>query len=128
MISFKVPPVTINMSQDYDGTLYAGAAFFLVCYITLHPLVTVPVNVTNQWTRNGTYVPMGSSDNTITADIDMISTLSYKANLSFYPLDDNDDSGLYACNMQVAVPSSYMYLRNTSASANTTLIVQGEIL
>ena len=36
----------------------------------------------------------------------------------FYPVNNADDSGMY-----MTAPNSYMYLRNTSASANTSAII-----
>ena len=94
----------------------------------LNPLVTIPVTVTNQWTRDGTNVPMGSSDATITEGLNMINTSYYNATLMFYPLDNVDDSGMYTCNVEVTAPNSYMYLRNTSANANTSITVIGKYI
>ena len=116
----------ITISKEHDDTLYAGTTFFIKCDIMLDPLVTIPVTVTNQWTRNGTNVPMGSSDATITEGFNIIDDLYYNATLMFYPLDNADDSGLYTCNVAVTAPNSYMYLRNTSASANTSIVVSGK--
>ena len=115
----------VTISKEHDDTLYAGTQFFIKCDIMLDPLVTIPVTVTNQWTRNGTNVPMGSSDATVTEDLNMIDELYYNATLMFYPLDNADDSGMYTCNVAVTAPNSYMYLRNTSASANTSITVIG---
>ena len=92
------------------------------------PLVTIPFTVTNQWTRNDTNVPMGPSDDTITDELNMIDRLNYNTTLTFYPLDNADDSGVYSCNIEVIAPSNYTYLRNTSASANTSITVTGIIL
>ena len=114
---FIVPPVIVTISKEHDDTLYAGTQFFIKCDIMLDPLVTIPVTVTNQWTRNGTNVPMGSSDATITEGLNMINTLHYNATLMFYPLDNADDSGMYTCNVRVTVPYNYTFLRNTSANA-----------
>ena len=94
----------------------------------LNPLVTIPVTVTNQWTRDGTNVPMGSSDATITEGLNMINTSYYNATLMFYPLDNADDSGMHTCNVEVTAPNSYMYLRNTSASANISITVNGKYM
>ena len=91
--------------------------------VDLKPLVTIPVTVTNQWTRDGTNVPMGSSDATITEGFDMINTSYYSATLMFYPLDNADDSGVYTCNVEVTAPNSFTYLRNTSANTNTSMTV-----
>ena len=92
----------------------------------LNPLVTIPVIVTNQWTRDGTNVPI--TDATITEGLNMINTLHYNATLMFYPLDNADDSGMYTCNVKVAAPNSYVYLRNTTSSANTSITVIGEYI
>ncbi|XP_019851150.1 PREDICTED: mucin-3A-like [Amphimedon queenslandica] len=122
-LTFDFPPVLVTISKERDDTLYAGTPFFIKCDIMLDPLVTIPVTVTNQWTHDGTNVPMGSSDATITEGLNMINTLHYNATLMFYPLDNADDSGVYTCNVKVTAPNSYMYLRNTSANANTSIAV-----
>ena len=123
-----VPPVTVSISQERTGTLYAGTPFFFKCDIIVSTLVTIPFTVTNQWTRNDTNVPMGPSDDTITTELNIIDRLNFNATLTFYPLDIADDSGVYTCNVEVTGPSTYTYLRNTSASANTSVTVTGIIL
>ena len=121
--------MTVTISKEHDDTLYAGTPFFIKCDIMLDPLVTIPVTVTNQWTRDGTNVPMGSSDATISEDLNMIDDdLYYNATLMFYPLDNADDSGMYTCNVAVTAPNSYTYLRNTSASVNTSITVMGKCI
>ena len=128
LLVFIVPPVTVSISQDRTGTLYAGTSFFFKCDIMVSPLVTIPFTVTNQWTRNDTNVPMGPSDDTITDELNMIDRLNYYTTLTFYPLNNDDDSGVYTCNIEVTAPSYYTYLRNTSASANASITVTGIIL
>ena len=124
-VFFLVPPVTVSISQERSGILYVGTPFFFKCDITVSPFVTIPFTVTNQWTRNDTNVPMGPSDDTITTELKMIDRLNYNASLTFYPLDNADDSGVYTCNVDVTAPSAYTYLRNTSASANASITVTG---
>ena len=126
-VFFIVPPVIVSISQDRSGILYAGTSFFFKCDIIVSSSVTIPFTVTNQWTRNDANVPMGPSDDTITAELNMINRLNYNATLTFYPLDDDDDSGVYTCNVEVTAPSNYKYLRNTSASASTSINVTGSI-
>ena len=116
----------VTISKEHNDTLYAGTPFFIKCDIMLNPLVTIPVIVTNQWTRDGTNVPI--TDATITEGLNMINTLHYNATLMFYPLDNADDSGMYTCNVKVAAPNSYVYLRNTTSSANTSITVIGEYI
>ena len=116
----------VTISEERGDPLYAGTPFFIKCDIMLDSLVTIPVTVTNQWTRDGTN--MGSSDATITEGLNMINTLYYNATLMFYPLDNADDSGMYTCNVEVTAPNSYAYLRNTSASANTSITVIGKYM
>ena len=120
--------MTVSISQDRSGILYAGTPFFFKCDIIVSPSVTIPFTVTNQWTCNDTNVPMGPSDDTITAELNMINRLNYYTSLTFYPLDNADDSGVYTCNVEVTAPSTYTYLRNTSASANNSITVTGIIL
>ena len=119
--------MTVSISQDCSGILYAGTPFFFKCDIIVSSSVTIPFTVTNQWTRNDTNVPMGSSDETITDELNMIDRLNYNTTLTFYPLDNANDSGVYTCNVDVTVPSYYTYLRNTSASANTSISITGMI-
>ena len=119
--------MTVSISQDRSGILYAGTPFFFKCDIIVSSSVTIPFTVTNQWTRNDTNVPMGSSDETITDELNMIDRLNYNTTLTFYPLDNANDSGVYTCNVDVTVPSYYTYLRNTSASANTSISITGMI-
>ena len=116
----------VAISKEHNDTFYAGISFFIKCDIKLDPLVTIPMTVTNQWTHNNTNVPIGS-DATITEDFNMINALHYNATLMFYPLDNADDSGMYTCNVAVTAPNSYMYLRNASASANTSITVIGKL-
>ena len=119
--------MTVSISQERTGTLYAGTPFFFKCDIIVSSSVTIPFTVTNQWTRNDTNVPMGPSDDTITTELNMIDRLNYNTTLTFYPLDNADDSGVYICNVEVTAPSAYTYLRNTSASANTSISITGII-
>ena len=99
--------MTVSISQDRSGILYAGTPFFFKCDIIVSSSVTIPFTVTNQWTRNDTNVPMGSSDETITDELNMIDRLNYNTTLTFYPLDNANDSGVYTCNVDVTVPSYY---------------------
>ena len=92
----------------------------------LNPLVTIPVTVTNQWTHNGTNVPMGLSDATITEGLNMINTLHYNVTLMFYLLDNADDSGIYTCNVEVTSSINDTYFTNTSANPNSSIIVIGK--
>ena len=124
-VFFIVPPVSVSISQERTGTLYAGTSFFFKCDIIVSPLVTISFTVTNQWTHNDTNVPMGPSDDTIIDDLNIIDRLHYNTTLTFYPLDNADDSGVYTCNVEVTAPSAYTYLRNTSASANASITVTG---
>ena len=117
----------VSISQDRSGILYAGTSFFFKCDIIVSSFVTIPFTVTNQWTRNDANVPMGPSDDTITDELNMIDRLNYNATLTFYPLDNADDSGVYICNVEVTAPSNYTYLRNTSASAIASITVRGII-
>ena len=128
-VFFIVPPVIVSISQDRSGILYAGTSFFLKCDIIVSSSVTIPFTVTNQWTHNDANVPMDHpSDDTITAEFNMINRLTYNTSMTFYPLDNADDSGVYICNVEVTAPSNYTYLRNASASAIASITVRGIIL
>ena len=124
---FVVPPVTTSISQSHHGVLYAGTQFFLRCLITLNDLVTIPVIVRNEWTRDDISVPSGfSNDATITEGLIQKDSLQYEATLHFNPLDNTDDSGEYSCNFNILSNiSDYEYVRNTSANTSTTITVQG---
>ena len=126
MLLFVVPPVSLKISQSHHGVLYGGTSFFLKCVITLNDLVTIPVIVRSQWTRNGTSVPSGlSNDATITEGLIQNGSLKYEATLYFNPLD-TDDSGEYSCIFDILSNiSDYEYVRNSSANASTTITVQG---
>ena len=119
--------MTPNISQSYQGVLYAGTSFFLRCVIALNDLVIIPVIVRNKWTRNGTSVPSGLSNNaTITECLIQIGSLQYEATLHFNSLDNTDDSGEYSCNFNILSNiSDYEYVRNTSVNTSTTITVQG---
>ena len=97
--------------------------------ITLNNLVTIPVIVRNQWTRNGTSVPSGlSNDTTITEGLIQNGSLQYEATLHFNPLDNTDDSGEYSCNFNILSNiNDYEYVRNTSTNTSTTITVQGTL-
>ena len=96
--------------------------------MTLIDLVTIPVIVRNQWTRN-IFVPSGlSNDTTITESLMQINSLQYEATLYFNPLDNTDDSGEYSCNFYILSNiSDYEYVRNTSVNTSTTITVQGTL-
>ena len=95
--------------------------------ITLNDLVTIPVVLRNEWTRNGISVPSGlSNDATITDNLIQIGSLKYEATLYFNPLDNTDDSGEYSCNFNILSNISD-YVRNTSANTSTTITVQGTL-
>ena len=121
--------MTPNISQSHHGLLYGGTFFFLRCLIKLNDLVTIPVIVRNEWTKNGASVPSGfSNDATITGNIIQIGSFQYEATLYFNPLDNTDDSGEYSCNFNILSNiSDYEYVRNTSANTSTTITVQGTL-
>ena len=121
--------MTTTISQSHYGVLYAGTSFFLRCVIILNELVTIPVIVRNHWTKNNMSVPSGLlHDTTITEGLIQNSSLQYEATLYFNPLDNTDDSGEYSCNFIILSNiSDYVYVRNTSANANTTITVQGTL-
>ena len=121
--------MTLSISQSHHGVLYAGTFFFIRCVITLNDLVTIPVIVGNQWTRNGISVPSGLlSDVTITDGLIQNGSLQYEATLYFNPLDNNDDSGEYSCNLNILSNiSDYEYVRNASVNTSTTIAVQGTL-
>ena len=129
MFFFSVPPVTPNISQSHHGVLYGGTSFFLRCLIKLNDLVTIPVIVRNEWTRNGISVPSGlSNDATITDGLIQNGSHQYVATLYFNPLDNTDDSGEYSCNFNILSNiSDYEYVRNTSANTSITITVQGTL-
>ena len=121
--------MTSNIYQSHHGVLYAGTSFFLRCVIILNDLVTIPVIVRNEWTRNGISISSGFSKYaTITESLIQNVILQYEATLYFNPLDNTDDSGEYSCNFNILSNiSDYEYVRNTSANTSTTITVQGTL-
>ena len=119
----------LSISQSHYGVLFAGTSLFLRCVITLSDLVTIPVIVRNQWTRNGMSLSSGlSNDVTITEGLIKNSSLIYEATLYFNPLYNTDDSGEYSCNFDIPSNiSDYDYVRNTSVNTSTTINVQGTL-
>ena len=119
--------MTLSIFQSHQGVLYAGTQFFLRCVITLTDLVSIPIIVRNQWTRNGISVPSDLlNDITITKGLIQNSSIQYEATLHFNPLDNTDDSGEYSCNFNILSNiSDYEYVRNTSANSSTIIAVQG---
>ena len=118
----------VNISYSFHGVLYAGTSFFLRCMITFNDLVTIPVIVRNHWTRNGISVSNGFINNSIiTESLLKIIPLQYEANLQFTPLNI-DNSGEYACNVDVISNiSDYKYVRNISSSVKTTIRIEGKL-
>ena len=120
---FSVPPVIINIFPSHQVVAYAGLQFSLRCVITLDKCVTISVIVRIQWTKNGFYIPSG--DNNIRESLIKVSHFQYEAILHFNPLNI-DNSGNYSCNFDILSNiSDYKYVKNTTASANTSIIVQG---
>ena len=121
--------MTPNISQSHHGVLYGGTSFFFKCVITLNDLMTIPVIVRNEWTKNGISVPNSlSNDTIITESLKQNVLLQYEATLHFNPLDNTDDSGEYSCNFNILSNiSDYEYVRNTSANTSTTITVQGTL-
>ena len=120
--------MTVSISQDRSGILYAGTPFFFKCDIIVSPFVTIPFTVTNQWTRNDTNVPMGPSDDTITDELNMIDRLNYNATLTFYPLDNANHSGVYICCVQIFAPPFYLYIGIRIEYVEIRIIVQGKVM
>ena len=116
----------MNISNSHQGVLYAGTSFFLRCVISFSDLVTIPVIVRNHWTRNGIFVSNGFINNSIiTESLLKIVPLQYEANLQFTPLNI-DNSGEYACNVDVlSNTSDYKHVRNVSSSVKTTISIEG---
>ena len=119
--------MTVTISKERNGTLYAGTPFFLNCDIVVSPLVTIPFTVTNQWTRNDANVPMGPSDDTITDELNMIDRLNYNATLTFYPLDNANHSGVYICCVRISAPF-YPYIGIRIEYVEIRIIVQGKVM
>ena len=112
----------VDISQNYLGTLYAGTPLTLTCDITLDDLVDIPVNVTNQWTRN----MMDITESTITESLIQTDTNRYTATLEFYPLSATYDSGEYQCAILVTADSDDNYTTNITNETSTDVVVEGE--
>ena len=118
-----VPPFDVSISQDYNDPLYTGTPLTITCDITLSSLVDIPVNVTTDWTRNGTEI----TQNTIT-DTLMNNNLSYTASLDFYPISYLTDDGIYQCLFNIAPSSDVEYVDTISNRTSTELNVLGKYI
>ena len=119
--------MTVSISKNLHGVLYDGTSFFLRCVIILTDLVTIPIIVINEWTRNGISVPSDlSNDATITKNFIQNVSLQYEATFHFNPVDNTDNSGEYSCHFDILSNiSDYKCVRNTSTNTSTTITVQG---
>lgn len=116
--------MSVSISREREGVLYAGTTFTLACMIALSPEVTIPVTVSAQWTHNEVNI---SANNNISTDLTPINSLSYNATLTFSPLSVTY-SGDYKCNVHVSPASFNTYIRNAFASAGDSIIIHGKHL
>ena len=118
----------VNISYGHQGVLYAGTSFFFRCVITFSDLVTIPVIVRNHWTKNGiSFFNSFIKNPIITESLLKIAPLQYEANLQFTLLNI-DNSGEYACNVDVlSNTSDYKYVRNVSSSVKTIISIEGKL-
>ena len=120
-ICLLVPPFDVTISQDYSDPLYTGTNLTITCDIELSSLVDIPVNVSNNWTRDGADI----MESTITNDLVEVTSLKHTATLEFYPLYHATDDGLYQCSVMISSDDDE-YVNSISNSASTTLDVLGK--
>ena len=117
-----VPTFDVTISQDYSYPLYTGTNLAITCDIKLSSLVDIPVNVSNQWTRDGADI----MESTITSDLIEVTALKHTATLEFYPLYHATDDGVYQCSVMISSDEEFVNSNGISNSASTTLDVLGK--
>ena len=100
--------------------MYTGTNLTITCNIELSNLVDIPVNVNNQWTRDGADIV----ESTITSDLVKVTAFKHTATLEFYPLYHATDDGVYQCSVMIS--SEEEFVNSISNSASTTLDVLGK--
>ena len=102
--------------------MYTGTNLTITCNIELSSLVDIPVNVSNQWNRDGADI----MESTTTSDLIEVTALRHTATLEFYPLYHATDDGLYQCSVMISNDEDYVNSNVVSNSASTTLDVLGK--
>ena len=109
--------------MSYSGTLYAGTELSLTCSIQLNDIIDEEVNVLNTWTRNNSAIV---SENRIHSVVNRISSSNYSAVLSFTPLDDPTDDGIYLCDIVISPNVNDTYFSNGTANNSIMIGVEGQ--
>ena len=120
-----VPPLTVDISTDYNDTLYAGTPLTITCLLDLAAInsVSVPITVTNQWTRDNNLIATNAR---ISESITNVSSTLYKAILRFYPLDNSTDNGEYRCSLYLNTTS--LYIERSFFNATLGINIEGKPL
>ena len=131
--------MAVELSRDYQDTLYAGTNLTFTCSTDLDEnVIDIPIVVSTSLTRNS--VPVTADSTHLEQQPSLVDPLllTYVATYSFNPLDDQfdstdssdmGDSGVYQCNLTVMSNVSgdaYARPRNAS-SASDTITVLGQL-
>lgn len=98
------------------GPVYAGSFLVLNCIIQLSSAVDSEVVVTTMWRKNG----MVLEDSTQSMISDNNSSILYRDQLVFSPLQLNTDNGLYIC--EVAVHPTMVFILSSGSSSNNVSV------
>ena len=110
-----VPTPTLDLSVP-SGPLYEGTSQTLTCTVTLPDTVDTDVNVTVQWTHNGTVTDVMTDGFSMRSPF--ISTLTLS------PLSMTE-AGQYSCVATADSSSHYITTSNQGNSSEVILIVTG---
>ena len=114
MYVHAVPTPTLDLSVP-SGPLYEGTSQTLNCTVTLPDTVDTDVNVTIQWTHNGTVI-----------DVMIVFNLRspFISTLTLSPLSMTD-AGQYSCVATADSSSHYITISSQGHSSEVTRIVTG---
>ena len=115
MYVHAVPTPTVDLSVP-SGPLYEGTSQTLTCTVTLLDTVDTDVNVTIQWTHNGTMTDV------MTDGFNMRSP--FISTLTLSPLSMTD-AGQYSCVATADSSSHYITTNNQGNSSEVILMVTG---
>ena len=114
MYLHAVPTPTLDLSVP-SGPLYEGTSQTLTCTVTLPDTVDTDVNVTIQWTHNGTVT-----------DVMIVSSMRspFVSTLTLSPLSMTD-AGRYSCVATADSSSHYITTSSQGHSSEVIVMVTG---
>ena len=118
---FTVPVPSVTLSPvPFGSSVYTGTSISMSCAFTVPSVVDSPVMLKTLWI--GPQGPIYNGNRTMT--IITQPTMVYNATLQINP-SNTSDTGIYWCVGNISSNSSYI-VTSSNASANTSLVVQGE--